>query len=204
MTVINSMNFSKDLFSAQHPGWIFILLPAVLLAAAIILDNKGIGPYFPILDVIFNEFGSGYKWNDREILWSFARRFTYAALLGALLGFAGYSFPGIVAVFFVTGFLLIWPAFFHSLPVYASKSDSQVLLVWGLYVLSIVAAGAFGARALAFVRAISGQSTWDFARGLLSQTVALAVLTFVFTAFRVPLQGKIWKRYPEQFEGDND
>jgi hypothetical protein len=107
------------------------------------------------------------------------------------------------ASFFVTGFLMIWPAFFHPLPVYASKADWQVLLVWGLYVLSIAAAGSFGARALALIQALSGQSTREFARGLLIQTAVLAVITFVLTAFRAPLQKMLWQRGPKKPEKRN-
>lgn len=183
-----------EFFNPQHPGWAFVVLPAVFLAVLIGFDNRYIGPYFPVLDIVFNEFGTGYKWHDREILWSLTRRFTYVVVLGAFINWCGYQFSDTVAVFLIAGFLMIWPAFFRPLPVYASKADWQVLLVWGLYILSIAAGGSFGARALALVQALSGQSTATFVRGLIVQTVVLAVITFALTAFRAPLQTKLWQR----------
>jgi hypothetical protein len=185
---------SSEFFNPQHVGWAFVVVSAVILAVSIGFDNRYIGPYFPILDVVFNEFGTGYSWHDREILGSLARRFIYVVGLGAFLNWCGYQFPDTVAVFFIAGFLMIWPAFFRPLPVYASRADWQVLLVWGLYILSVAAAGSFGARALALIQALSGQSTATFVRGLVVQTVVLAVITFALTAFRVPLQKKLWQR----------
>ncbi|WP_373199976.1 hypothetical protein [Mycobacterium marinum] len=189
-----------EFFDPQHLGWAPVLIPAIALAMLIALDNRYIGPYFPILDVVFNEFGTDYSWRHKEIVRSLTRRFIYVTSLGALLNWCGYQFPDAVAVFFVAGFLMIWPAFFHPLPVYASKADWQVLLVWGLYVLTIAAAGSFGARALALIQALSGQSTQQFARGLFTQTAVLASITFALTAFRVPLQRKLWRRRPKNPE----
>lgn len=185
---------AADFFDTQHLGWPFIVVPAIALAAAISYDNRWFGPYFAIADVVFRDFGTGYRWHDREILYSVGRRAGYAAALGFVLNVAHYQLVDIAAVFLVAGLLMLWPAFGHPLPIYARKSDWHVLAVWTLYVLSIVSFGLFGAKLWTLIGAISGQQPWDFIRGnLLWSGLALGA-GLLFSAFRAGLQNFLWNR----------
>jgi len=188
----------------DHLSWLFILIPAIIIAGVLKLDNRYCGPYFAIADVILSDFGSGYKWNDQEILRSLLRRFAYVVIAGVILSISQYRLPDIAAVFLVAGFLLIWPAFGHPLPVYARKSDWQVLLVWGLYVLAIVAFGMFGANASAFIQAVTGESASEFIRQDIFGSVFWVALGSLATAFRVPLQQSLWQRTRRRYSGGQD
>jgi hypothetical protein len=183
-----------EIFDTQHLGWPFVLIPAVAVAAAISLDNRLFGPYFAIVDVVFNDFGSGYSWHDREILFAFVRRVGYVIAMGLLLNAFHYQLVDIAAVFLVSGFLMIWPAFGHPLPVYARKSDWQVLLVWALYVASVVSFGLFGARVWMLIGAFAGQQTWDFIRGNVLWGALMLGLGIFLSAFRAGLQNSLGKR----------
>lgn len=184
----------KEIFDPAHMGWASVLGPAVIVAAAINLDNRYLGPYFALVDVVLNDFGTGYRWHDREILYSLVRRAGYVAVMGVVLNLFHYSLKDIVAVFFVVGFLLLWPAFARPLPVPVEKSDRHVLLVWGSYWLSIVLFGLFGARLGSLIRAVSGQAPWDFIRSNLAWTGFWLLAALLVTAFRARLQGKFWRR----------
>lgn len=185
-------------FDPEHLSWPFILLPAILIAAVLKLDNRYLGPYFAIADIALGDFGSGYKWNDREIIQSFTRRLTYVIVAGAALDGGQYRPPDIAAVLFIAGFLLIWPAFGHPLPVYARKSDWHVLLAWALYVLSIVGFGMFGAKLLTLIQAITGQSPSQFIREALLGSFLWLLLATVAAAFRVPVVQALWQRNPNR------
>jgi hypothetical protein len=181
-------------FDPDHLSWPFILAPSIIIAAVLKLDNRYFGPYFAIVDIVFNDFGSGYKWNDREILLSFTRRLAYIIVSGVILHFSHYRLSDIAAVFLIAGFLLIWPAFGHPLPIYARKSDWQVLFVWALYMVTIVAFGMFGATFLSLIQEITGQSPAKFIREALLGSLFWAALGLISTAFRVPLQRSLWQR----------
>jgi hypothetical protein len=181
-------------FDSQHLSWPFVLIPAITIAAILKLDNRFFGPYFAIVDVVFNDFGSGYKWNDREILLAFTRRFAYISFFGAILHFAHYRLSDIGAVFLIAGFLLIWPAFGRPLPVYARKSDLHVLLVWALYIVTVVAFGMFGATFLSLIQAITGQAPEKFIPQALLGSSFWVALGLIATAFRAPLQQSLWQR----------
>lgn len=183
----------KDVFDPEHLGWVFVLGPAIVIAAYINIDNRYFGPYFAIVDVVFNDFGTGYRWHDREILQALARRAGVVVVAGALLNLAHYRLIDIAAVFLVAGFLLIWPAFARPLPVPASKSDWHVLLVWGSYVASVVLFGLFGAKLWAIIRVISGQDPWDFIRGNLAWALLFGGSAVLVTAFRAGLQRRAWQ-----------
>lgn len=181
-------------FDPQHLSWPFVLVPAISIAAILKLDNRFFGPYFAIVDLIFNDFGSGYKWNDKEILLSFTRRIAYITALGVILRLCHYRLADAAAVFLITGFLLIWPAFGRPLPVYARKSDWQVLLVWALYIVAVVAFGMFGANFLSLVQGLTGQPAGIFIRDALLASLFWVALGLIATAFRVPLQRSLWQR----------
>lgn len=181
-------------FDPQHLSWWLVLGPATLLAAAIILDNRYLGPYFAVLDVVFNDFGTGYKWSDREILLSLARRYFYTVFLGVVLRVFNYGTWDIGGVFLVAGFLLIWPAFGRGIPVYARTSDWQVLLTWALYVGSLVSFGLFGSHLFALIKLITNKSPFQFIRDACVDSFALFILSIVLVAFRGPVQSRIWQR----------
>ncbi|OBY29100.1 hypothetical protein ACT18_24930 [Mycolicibacter kumamotonensis] len=172
----------------------FIIGPAIVVAAAIALDNRLRGPYFAIVDVVFGDFGSGYHWYDKEILLSFVRRVAYIIGVGLLLNAFHYRLIDVAAVFLVAGFLMIWPAFGHPLPVPARKSDWHVLAVWAAYVASVVLFGLFGARSWALIGAISGDEPWKFMRGSLLSWVLTLIGALLVTAFRARAQTSIWNR----------
>ncbi len=201
MAFISLGNFISWSFDPQHLSWPFIIIPATFIAAAIKVDNRFFGPYFAIIDVVFNDFGSGYRWNDKEILNSFARRAVYVVSSGVILHLCRYRLSDIAAVFLISGCLLIWPAFGHPLPVYARKSDCQVILVWTLYIVSIVAFGMFGANLLSLIQAITGQPAGKFLRESLSGSAFWVVLALAATAFRVPLQRNLWRRHRRRPSG---
>ncbi|MGU3497582.1 hypothetical protein [Mycobacterium sp. C31M] len=190
-----------DFFDPNHLGWAFILGPATIVAAAINLDNRYLGPYFALVDVVLNDFGTGYRWHDREILLSLVRRVGYIVVMGFLLNLFQYQLRDIAAVFFVAGFLLLWPAFARPLPVPGRKSDRLVLLVWASYWISVVLFGLFGARLWALIRAVSGQEPWEFIRSNLAWTFFWGLAALVVTGFRARLQGRFWQRARDGYDG---
>lgn len=182
-------------FDQAHLGWAMILGPAILVAAALKLDNRYLGPYFAVVDVVFNDFGTGYHWHDKEIIWSLLRRVGYIIAAGAILNGCSYKLSDALGVFLVAGFLLIWPAFGHPLPVKARKSDWQILFVWGSYIASIVFFGLFGSTFFSLIRSITGQEPWKFIRDNLLWTIVCFVAGAIFTAFRAGLQGSVWRNH---------
>ncbi|OBG80817.1 hypothetical protein A5699_10085 [Mycobacterium sp. E802] len=183
----------KVIFDPQHLGWALVLGPAIIVAAYINIDNRYFGPYFAVVDVVFNDFGTGYRWHDKEILLSLFRRIVAIVATGALLNLLHYQLIDIAAVFLVAGFLLIWPAFARPLPVPASKSDRHVLLVWALYIASVVLFGLFGAKLWAILTALFGKDPWEAIRENLVWGAILLVGGLTATAYRAGLQGRGWQ-----------
>jgi hypothetical protein len=189
------------MFDTHHLAWPFVVVPAVLAASAINADNRYWGPYFAVADLVLNEYGTGYGWKYRPVLYALGRRVAYLIGIGVLLQLVGYGSINTASVFMIAGFLLIWPAFFRPLPVYAAKKDWQVMSVWALYVLGVLAAGMLGANGGKLIKIASGQAPSEFLRQTIVQSVFWIGVLFVANGFREPLQKSLWQKRPQK-KGD--
>lgn len=179
-------------------SWWLIFLPAVAIASIVSLDNKYVGPYFALADAVFNEYHAEVRWTNRQVVGKLFRRACYLFLSGLALSICGYRPIEILGVAFIAAFLLIWPAFFRSLPRYARVADWEVISLWVFFVLSCVMFGLLGASTAAIVQLLTGKPTTE----LLRDHILTALITFpfgvIFTASWFPLQQRLERRESER------
>lgn len=189
-------------FSYQDMPWLYVLVPAIIVATFVTADNRFWGPYFAIADVVLGEPGAGMSLHDPGVLKPLIRRATYMVVVGITLAALGYSNSAVASVFFVTGFLLIWPAFMRPLPHYVNRSDWQVLLLWAAYLGACVAFGLAGANAATTIRVVTGQQPTEFLRSNLLWLGLSVIVGIVMTAFSEPvarsLTNKVRERYNQE------
>lgn len=185
-------------FDPEHLSWPFIFFPGSLIAVLIGLDNRYRGPYFAIADVVFGDIDSGRGLLDREVIGSLLRRIIYLVIAGFLLSLLKFKAFDIASVFFISGFLMIWPAFLKPLPKYTRYSDWEVFCLWVFYAVSCIGFGLFGASVPSIIKAITGQAPFPLIRDNVIASATILVLSLgaqgLIFLLKLPLRGKVAER----------
>src|SRR4051812_8762006 len=95
--------------------WPLVIIPAAVIAVAVRLDAKLLGPYFALSELVPG-FGSDLMVSDKTTRHAMIRRLIYPFLVGAGISVLGVSGLSLAAVGLLGAALLLWPIIFHGLP----------------------------------------------------------------------------------------
>lgn len=165
--------------------WPWVVIPGFILAIAVNLDNKYLGPYFALTDLVFGDMQpNGIQWyKDPARRNAVLRRIVYAIIAGFVTNSLGADWTTTLIATTLGGILLVWPAAFRPLPSYVSFKDWQVLFLWITYAASY---GAFGLAGYYLNPAsihLTGKSFKDWAVENLFGTIVTLIIGSFLTSF---------------------
>lgn len=164
---------------AYFSSFALIFVSAVLLATAVRVDAKLIGPYFGMSEIVpgFGNEGLIGQVHYRRAL---TRRVLYPILIGVIVGLLSGEtlYPTLAGG--LGGFLLVWPAFMQEYPAWRMRPQWSLAAISILYFLIVTASAglaAFGAYAVEFIRTASNGNLWGYLRDKGMEWAIQSVLT---------------------------
>lgn len=116
-------------------AWPLVVVPAAIIALAVRLDAKLLGPYFALSELIPG-FGSDLMVSDRMTRAALIRRLFYPLLVGAATSFVGVSGLSLASVGFMGAVLLLWPIIFQGLPYGVSRYSKLLPVLYVSFLIS--------------------------------------------------------------------
>lgn len=165
--------------------WFAVVVPAFVVALAVRLDAKLVGPYFSMASLVAGMVGFDDRYfnSAKTLKYALTRRFFYPFLLGITLALCGLSLGETTASGLLAAVLLLWPAVFQPLPQFVSLRDWQVLAVWMTFALAFGALAALGWYVVEIVYAASAGDVLDYVFGLVRDGMLTLIFTWFLLAF---------------------
>lgn len=131
------------------PAWLQVLGPAVVIALAIRIDARRIGPYFALSSVISASEGwdATFWYEDSDRRRALLRRLLYPCIAGFILAWMSYSWADVAATGGLAASLLIWPAIIGGLPWFVPRRTWHLPTLYVSYI-TVSAVSAVAGRAL--------------------------------------------------------
>lgn len=180
--------------------WPFVIVPAALIALAVRLDAKMLGPYFALSELIPG-FGNDLMVSDKTTRAALIRRLIYPFLIGAGISAFGVSGLSLAAAGFLGAALLLWPIIFHGLP-YGISSRSKVL--WVLYVsllISYSGLSLLGGYAIEVMREAGDGDIGKYISDNFRDWIITAAIVMIFTSWGRGARNALNRRSREDASG---
>ncbi|EMY36009.1 hypothetical protein D477_001334 [Arthrobacter crystallopoietes BAB-32] len=162
--------------------WPIVIVPAAVIALAVRVDAKLLGPYFALSELIPG-FGNDLMVSDKMTRAAMIRRLAYPFLIGAGISVFGVSGLSLAAVGFLGAALLLWPIIFHGLPYGISKRSK---MVWGLYLSLLISYGGLsllGGYVIELMREAGEGNIGKYVSENFRDWIITAVVVTIFTAW---------------------
>lgn len=162
--------------------WPLVIIPAAVIAIAVRLDAKLLGPYFALSELVPG-FGSDLMVSDKTTRHAMIRRLVYPFLVGAGISVFGVSGLSLAAVGLLGAALLLWPIIFHGLPYGISKRSR---LLWVLYFSLLVSYGGLsllGGFVIELMREAGDGDIGKYVSENFRDWVITALVVTIFTAW---------------------
>ena len=179
------------------PEWIWVVIPAFVLALFIRADSKFVGPYFAASSIIAGTegFEAGWWYNRRSLRLAFLRRLVYAIVMGFLLAALSPLAPWEISfVGFLGALLLVWPVVFHGYPRLVSRRDWEVPVLYVGMSLLFASLALAGAWLWALIDDRSGGDGWGWIFDQVVGSVVLWMVVLVLGAAFVAVQGHLSRK----------
>lgn len=173
--------------------WPIVVIPAFVLALAIRIDAKLLGPYFSFSELV-SGFGFQFLIFRRSTRAALIRRLLYPLLVGfvcSILGVSGASLAGIGAL---AAILLIWPVVFHGLPAGVSRRSFAVPLLYVSLLVSYGGLTLFGGFIAEVMRQAGEGDIWAYVREEFRDWAITALVVLIFTTFGRGAQARLDRR----------
>ena len=154
--------------------WPWVVVPALLVALAVRVDARVVGPYFALSSIIAGTEGiTARMWYEQSPLrQALVRRFVYPAVAGFLLGWTDLATMDIISVGFLAAGLLLWPTVFHGLPWFVPRHSWHLPALYATFTLAFSALAGAGLTFYRLLIELSGGNVRDW---FLDQFLATAI-----------------------------
>lgn len=162
--------------------WPFVLVPAVIIALAVRLDAKLLGPYFALSELIPG-FGSNLMMSGKTTRAAMIRRLVYPFLVGAGISEFGVSGLSLAAVGFLGAALLLWPIIFNGLPYGISRRSKMLWVLYCSLLISYSGLSLLGGYVIELMHEAGDGDIGKYVSENFRDWVITAVIVTIFTAW---------------------
>lgn len=162
--------------------WPLVIGPAAVIALAVRVDAKLLGPYFALSELIPG-FGSDLMVGDKTTRAAMIRRLVYPFLVGAGVSFFGVSGLSLAAVGSLAAALLLWPIIFHGLPYGISRRSKMLWILYLALLISYAGLSLMGGYVIELMREAGDGDIGAYVAENFRDWIITAVVVTIFAAW---------------------
>jgi hypothetical protein len=174
-------------------AWPLVVAPAAIIALAVRLDAKLLGPYFALSELIPG-FGNDLMVGDRVTRAAMIRRLFYPLIVGAAASFFGVFGLSLASVGFIGAGLLLWPIIFQGLPYGVSRYSKTLPILYVSFLISYAGLSLAGGYIVDVMRQAEGGDLAKYVAENFRDWAITGLVVAVFTSWGHGAQNALRRR----------